>query len=52
MPISINLSVLPESESQAVKAVEVLARAAAGLGFEGIPVTLNILTFEEGEETD
>lgn len=47
MNLGINVTILPESEIEAIKAVEVLSRAAAGLALEGITVSINLSTFED-----
>ena len=52
MAISVNLTVLPETESQASRVVEALARVATGLAFEGQTVSISITNFDPDEEDD
>jgi hypothetical protein len=49
--IGINLNVLPRTQEEAIKIIEVLSRAATGLALEGISVSLGITPYE-GEEED
>jgi hypothetical protein len=49
----VSLSVVTEDEQAAVRASEVMARAAAGLALEGITVSLTIGTvIDDGEDDD
>ncbi len=50
MAISISAMVLPETSEEAVKAVEVLSRAATGLAFDGINTSITITTYEPEDE--
>lgn len=50
MAISVSLTTLPESEEQAAKAAESLARVAAGLAFDGMTVSLTITNFDDSDE--
>lgn len=47
--LHVNASVVTESEAEYLKAVEVLSRAVAGLGLEGIYANVNVATLEEEE---
>lgn len=49
MAIGITLTVLPDTEPDATKVVEVLSRAAAGLAFDGLSVALSLGTYDEDE---
>ncbi len=44
--------VLPETSEEAVKAVEVLSRAATGLAFDGINTSITITTYEPETRTN
>lgn len=47
--IGITLTALPEKQEQAAKVTEVLSRAAAGLAFDGLTVSLSLTTYEDEE---
>lgn len=47
MAISISLNILPETEQEAIKAVEALSRVATGLAFDGLLVSINLFTYTE-----
>lgn len=49
--IGITLTALPENQEQATKVVEVLSRAAAGLAFDGLTVSLALASYENEEES-
>lgn len=49
--MSVHVSVMPETETEAVKVMEVFSRAATGLAFEGISTSINISNYEE-EDSD
>lgn len=44
--IGVTLTVLPETDEQALRSAEVLSRAAAGLALEGLTVSLGLGTYE------
>jgi hypothetical protein len=46
MSIGISCTILPETQDEAVKAMEALTRVATGLAFEGISVSLSINSYE------
>lgn len=48
----VNLSVVTRDASEATRAAEVMARAAAGLALEGISVALNLGTVPDHETED
>ena len=48
--IMISVNALPETQEQAIKVVEVLARAVAGIGFDEINISLSINYYDEVEE--
>lgn len=50
MAISISLTVLPNNESDALKAVEALTRAGIGLAFDGINTTLSMTQYDIEED--
>lgn len=47
MAISVSLNIIPETEAEAVKAVEALSRVATGLAFDGLMVSVNMFTYTE-----
>lgn len=51
MAISITLSVLPDTQEEAIRAVEALSRAGTGLAFEGLTATLSFTTYEPEEDS-
>lgn len=50
MAISVTLMVLPDSHEEALKAAEVLSRAAAGLALDGLSVNLTMGTYESEDD--
>jgi hypothetical protein len=52
MSLVVSLNVVTEDPSQATRAAEVMARAAAGLALDGIGVSLNIHTVTDNEDTE
>ncbi len=50
MAIGITATILPDSQEEAIKAVEIIARAATGLAFEGISVSISINTYDGSED--
>ncbi len=50
MPIGVSATILPKTQEEAIKAVEVLSRAVAGLAFEGISVSININPYDPDED--
>ena len=48
--VSLSLTILPESEEEAVRAMESLSRVAMGVAFEGISLSINIVSYDPGEE--
>lgn len=46
----ISATVYPDSQEAALKAMEILARAAAGLALEGISVSINATNIDEEDE--
>ena len=48
--IMISVNALPETQEQAIKVVEVLSRAVAGIGFEEINISLSVNYYDEIEE--
>ncbi len=50
MAIGIHTTILPDTQEEAIKAVEVLSRAATGLAIDGISVTIAINNFDPDED--
>lgn len=50
MAIGIALTVLPDTQEQALKVVEVLSRAATGLVFDNLTCTISFTVYEMDEE--
>jgi hypothetical protein len=49
MALGINLVCLPDTQEEAVHVVEVLARAATGLAFDGLTTTLSFTTYDPSD---
>lgn len=49
MNISVGVSVYPNTEEEAAKAVEILSRAAVGLALEGLDVAVHVTHLEDDE---
>lgn len=49
MAIGIALTVLPDTQEEALKVVEVLSRAATGLVFDGLTCTVSFTVYDPEE---
>lgn len=50
--LAINVTIFPPDDASALRAVEALSRAAAGLALDGIGVTLSLNHFDPDEPLD
>lgn len=50
MGIGITLTALPQNPEEALRVTETLSRAATGLAFDGMTVSLALATYDDDEE--
>lgn len=51
MAIGIRLTVLPDTQEEAIRTIEAVSRLAAGLAFDGLSSSISIDLYDPEEET-